>query len=129
MLCVDDPVTAALAAARPDAITYGYSPAARVQARDYEQRPGGAAITLVEGGDEVGRVALRLRGRDMAQNATGAAALARAIGVPWDVVVATLGDFEGVARRFQHRNTFHGVDLYDDYAHTPTEIATTLART
>jgi UDP-N-acetylmuramate--alanine ligase len=48
--------------------------------------------------------------------------------VPWPVVLEALSDFAGVARRFQHRNTFDGVALYDDYAHTPTEIAATLAR-
>ncbi|HEY1737568.1 MAG TPA: UDP-N-acetylmuramate--L-alanine ligase [Acidimicrobiia bacterium] len=128
VLCVDDPVTAQLAASRPDARTYGYAPGAHVQARDYTGRAGGAELTLVAGGEEVARLRLRLRGHDMAQNATGAATLAHELGVSWPTIVDALGDFAGVGRRFEYRNTFNGADLYDDYAHTPVEIAATLAR-
>jgi len=64
----------------------------------------------------------------MALNALGAAVVAAELGVEWDVAVAALADFAGVARRFQHRSTLGGVDCYDDYAHTATEVAATLAR-
>ncbi len=128
VLCADDPVTAALAAARPDATTYGFAPGAAVQARHYEPEAGGSSITVAVDGVEAARLELRLRGRDMAQNATGAAALALRLGVSWPAIAGALGDFAGVARRFQHRHTYDGVALFDDYAHTPVEIATTLAR-
>jgi UDP-N-acetylmuramate--alanine ligase len=128
VLCADNDVSAAMAAARPDAITYGYAPTARVHGRDYQARATGASVCVEADGAEVAQLELRLRGRDMAQNAIGAAALARELGASWTDIAGALGDFVGVARRFEHRNTFDGVALYDDYAHTPTEIAATLAR-
>jgi UDP-N-acetylmuramate--alanine ligase len=128
VLCLDDPVTATLAASRADARTYGYAPGAHVQAREYVAGARGSALTLVSDGEEVARLDLRLRGRDMAQNATGAATLAHELGVPWPTIAGALGDFAGVGRRFEYRHTYDGVDLYDDYAHTPVEIAATLVR-
>jgi UDP-N-acetylmuramate--alanine ligase len=66
-------------------------------------------------------------GRHNARNAAGAAALATEIGVPFDAVVAALGRFAGVARRFQFHGEVAGVTLVDDYAHLPGEIKATLA--
>ena len=40
---------------------------------------------------------------------------------------AVLAEFEGVGRRLERRGTAGGVEVYDDYAHHPTEIAATLA--
>ncbi len=128
ILCADDAVTLGLAVGRPRSITYGYAEGATVRARDYRALPGGCSVTIDADGVEVATLTLRLRGRDMAQNATGAATLAREIGASWPDIVAALGEFSGVARRFEYRHTYDGVDLYDDYAHTPTEIAATLAR-
>ncbi len=128
VLCIDDALTARLAVARPKAVTYGYAEGAQVRAQEYERTPSGSAITIVVDGIDVGRAQLRTRGVDMAQNATGAAALAHQLGVPWSAVIDALGEFTGVGRRFEHRHTYDGVALYDDYAHTPTEIAATLAR-
>jgi UDP-N-acetylmuramate--alanine ligase len=127
VLCVDDPVTRALADARPNARTYGFAPTAHVHARDYTPTPTGSRVTIECGGDEVD-VDLRLRGRDMAQNAVGAFALTTALEVAPQVAAEALAGFSGVARRFQFRGTCNGADCFDDYAHTATEVRTTLAR-
>jgi UDP-N-acetylmuramate--alanine ligase len=132
VLCRDDGGSAGLLAVRPDAVTYGWNDDADVRAIAYAPTPEGSRVTVVrrtaagESGKDV--LELRLRGRDMALNALGAATLAQQLGVEWDEARDALAGFGGVARRFQHRSTVDGIDLYDDYAHTATEVAATLAR-
>ncbi len=61
--------------------------------------------------------------------ANGVAAMlaARHVGVDLKVSAEALGQFQGVKRRMECLGTFGGVSLYDDFAHHPTAIETTLA--
>ena len=128
VLCHDDPGTRALATARPRVATYGFSPDADYQLIAYGAEALGTRLTMQAPDGESFEVQLRQRGRDMATNALGAAALGHQIGLDWSQAVGGLSDFDGVARRFQPRGSYNGVDMVDDYAHTATEIATTIAR-
>jgi UDP-N-acetylmuramate--alanine ligase len=126
VICIDTPVSALVAAGLPS-VTYGFDPGARYCATEYRATPGGAAFELAVDSVHLATIELRLRGRHNAVNATGAAALALELGVPVASVVEGLGGFRGMARRFEHRSTLNGVELYDDYAHTASEVAATLA--
>jgi UDP-N-acetylmuramate: L-alanyl-gamma-D-glutamyl-meso-diaminopimelate ligase len=59
-------------------------------------------------------------------NALAAIAAARHAGVPVERSLAALGRFKGVRRRMELRGTVAGISVYDDFAHHPTAIATTL---
>jgi UDP-N-acetylmuramate: L-alanyl-gamma-D-glutamyl-meso-diaminopimelate ligase len=61
------------------------------------------------------------------ENALAAIAAAGHVGVAPDVALAALAKFKGVKRRLELRGTFGGIRLYEDFAHHPTAIATTLA--
>jgi len=60
------------------------------------------------------------------ENALTAMAAARHVGVTPAVAAQGLGRFKGVKRRLELRGSPGGVDVYDDFAHHPTAIATTL---
>ena len=60
------------------------------------------------------------------KNALAAIAAARHVGVPVGQSIQALGQFEGVKRRMEHLGEVAGVNIYDDFAHHPTAIATTL---
>jgi UDP-N-acetylmuramate--alanine ligase len=60
------------------------------------------------------------------QNALGAAAAGLALGLDAETVAEGLAGFAGANRRFEYRGTVRGADLFDDYAHHPTEVAATL---
>jgi len=77
-------------------------------------------------GNESGRVTWGLSGQHNVLNALHAAAAARHVGVTLDVSARALSEFHGVKRRMEHRGTVNGVSVYDDFAHHPTAIATTL---
>jgi UDP-N-acetylmuramate: L-alanyl-gamma-D-glutamyl-meso-diaminopimelate ligase len=65
-------------------------------------------------------------GRHNQLNALAALAAARHAGVPVAQSLAALAAFRGVRRRLETRGTVRGVTVYDDFAHHPTAIATTL---
>jgi UDP-N-acetylmuramate: L-alanyl-gamma-D-glutamyl-meso-diaminopimelate ligase len=65
-------------------------------------------------------------GAHNAENALAALAAARHAGVPVARGIEALGRFEGVARRMQLRGVEAGVHIYDDFAHHPTAIRTTI---
>jgi len=65
-------------------------------------------------------------GRHSRLNALAALAAARHAGVPVDVGLAAFSEFRGVKRRMEIRGQVHGVTVYDDFAHHPTAIATTI---
>ena len=78
-------------------------------------------------GKEQGRVHWKLFGEHNRSNALAAIAAARHAGVDPGAACAALGRFENVKRRMELRGTAAGVAVYDDFAHHPTAIATTVA--
>lgn len=61
------------------------------------------------------------------ENALAACAAAAHVGVPSAVAADALNAFQGVKRRLELLGEIDGVTVYDDFAHHPTAIATTLA--
>ena len=59
-------------------------------------------------------------------NALAAIAAAHHVGVPPAEAAAALGRFQNVRRRMEVRGTVRGITVYDDFAHHPTAIRTTL---
>ena len=68
-----------------------------------------------------------LTGRHNRMNALAAIVAARHAGVPVEVSLAALSGFRGIKRRMELRGSVRGVAVYDDFAHHPTAIATTVA--
>ena len=107
-------------------VLYGTGPEA-----DYRWRPVGRTRTSVTGevdhrGDLLGEVSVPMPGDHNGLNALGAVAMACELGVDGSDAAAALAGFKGVARRFERRGTAQGIDFVDDYAHLPTEVASTL---
>jgi UDP-N-acetylmuramate: L-alanyl-gamma-D-glutamyl-meso-diaminopimelate ligase len=78
-------------------------------------------------GAPVGRVQWSLLGEHNRLNALAAVAAAARAGVAPPEAIAALGRFRGVKRRMEMRGAVNGITVYDDFAHHPTAIATTLA--
>lgn len=74
----------------------------------------------------VGHVRWELSGQHNQMNALAAVAAAHHVGVAPDLASAALARFENVKRRMELRGTVAGVSVYDDFAHHPTAIRTTL---
>ena len=87
----------------------------------------GSQFKVIYQGQTVGTVSWNLLGLHNVHNALAALAAARHVGVPIEHGIAALPEFKGVKRRMQLRGQVRGVSVYDDFAHHPTAIATTLA--
>jgi UDP-N-acetylmuramate: L-alanyl-gamma-D-glutamyl-meso-diaminopimelate ligase len=75
----------------------------------------------------IGLLRLELQGEHNLQNALAAIAAAQAAGVDPARAIESFARFKGVRRRMELRGTAAGVAVWDDFAHHPTAIATTVS--
>jgi UDP-N-acetylmuramate: L-alanyl-gamma-D-glutamyl-meso-diaminopimelate ligase len=79
------------------------------------------------GGEPQGRLEWKLSGKHNRMNALAAVAAARHAGVPAGIAIEALGSFSNVRRRMEVLGEIKGVTVYDDFAHHPTAIETTVS--
>ncbi|MEB3266509.1 MAG: UDP-N-acetylmuramate--L-alanine ligase [Cyanobacteriota bacterium] len=92
-----------------------------------EQRGDGSRAVFHEGDQAVGEIHLPLPGRHNLSNAAAALAACRLEGVPFAALAAAIGDLRTPGRRFDCRGIWQERVVVDDYAHHPSEVATTMA--
>ena len=125
--CSDDPaIRRVLARTDGAAETYGIGPDVDWGLTVTDLGPTGARGVVRHDGDET-PLRLRIDGAHNLLNATAAIAVAARANVAPEIAAAAIGTFAGVHRRFELRGTAHGAAFYDDYGHTPTEMAVTIA--
>jgi UDP-N-acetylmuramate: L-alanyl-gamma-D-glutamyl-meso-diaminopimelate ligase len=83
-------------------------------------------FAVMQRGKEVARVQWGLSGLHNQLNALAAMAAADHVGVSPAVAAKALGEFQNVKRRMEVRGNVNGMTVYDDFAHHPTAIRTTL---
>jgi len=88
--------------------------------------PDGSAFEVLLQGRTVGRVEWQQSGLHNVGNGLATIAAACHVGVPVALACEGLSRFAGVKRRMELLATIDGVRIYDDFAHHPTAIATTL---
>jgi UDP-N-acetylmuramate: L-alanyl-gamma-D-glutamyl-meso-diaminopimelate ligase len=86
----------------------------------------GSQFELSFEGVSAGIVTWSQTGLHNVRNAMAAAAAARSVGVTPDIAVQALSEFGGVKRRMECLGEVRDVHVYDDFAHHPTAIETTL---
>ncbi|MEN5167876.1 UDP-N-acetylmuramate:L-alanyl-gamma-D-glutamyl-meso-diaminopimelate ligase [Achromobacter kerstersii] len=104
-----------------ETVTFGADGAWQATAPDAD-----GAFGVLRNGVEAGTVRWSLSGEHNRMNALAALAAAEHVGVTVQDGIAALTRFAGVKRRMELRGTVNGVKVYDDFAHHPTAIATTL---
>ncbi|MDE2224780.1 MAG: UDP-N-acetylmuramate:L-alanyl-gamma-D-glutamyl-meso-diaminopimelate ligase [Xanthomonadaceae bacterium] len=87
----------------------------------------GSAFAVTHAGSPIGDIRWNLTGRHNVMNALAALAAAHAAGVDPKILLPAFASFESVKRRMESLGEVDGVHVYDDFAHHPTAIATTLA--
>ncbi len=122
LYCGDDVGARELAAGLPGASGYGFADDAV-----YRTSPLAPAASwrIAWPGGEID-LRLQVPGRHNAQNATGAFAVALALGGDPAAVAEGLAGFPGVGRRLEVLGTWGGTTIVDDYAHHPTEVAASI---
>ncbi len=87
----------------------------------------GSAFEVLHQGQVLGTVRWPLLGEHNVLNGLAALAACAAVGVDVAAVLPALAGFGGVKRRMELLGQARGISVYDDFAHHPTAIATTLA--
>ncbi len=86
----------------------------------------GYTLTLTRGGEPVGELLVPMYGRHNVANALAAYEVAASLGLSHQQIAAGMACFEGVKRRMELRGSRRGVKVFDDFAHHPTAVKTTL---
>jgi UDP-N-acetylmuramate--alanine ligase len=127
VLCLDQPhIQSLLPRVEKRYVTYGLHSQADFQARDLVFQGLTSAFTVACKGEILGRVQLRVPGVHNVYNALAATAVGLDLDLKFAAIAAALGEFAGVARRFQVLGEAGGISVVDDYAHHPAEIQATL---
>ncbi len=92
-----------------------------------EGDPLSSRFDVLHKGENVGTVDWRLSGAHNQRNALAALAAAQHVGIEPAQAIQALNTFRGVKRRMEVRGIVDGITVYDDFAHHPTAIETTLA--
>lgn len=86
----------------------------------------GSEFEVLLDGDVQGTVKWSLLGKHNVSNALAAIAASRHAGVPVKHAIDGLAEFKGIKRRMELRGEVNDIRVYDDFAHHPTAIETTL---
>ena len=89
-------------------------------------RDDGSAFAVFHAGRAVGEVRWPMLGLHNVLNGLAALAACNAVGIDLHAVVPALAEFRSVKRRLEFLGEAQGIAVYDDFAHHPTAIRTTL---
>jgi len=134
VMCIDHPEVQSMIGRIEDRriITYGANPQADVRYTDLSSEGTTSRFRafirdrITGKTEEIADLALPMPGEHNVQNATGAIAIARQLGISADAIRSGLAAFGGVKRRFTLTGVTEGISVFDDYGHHPVEIAAVL---
>lgn len=108
------------------AMTYGFSPDADAIISDFSQHGFEISFTITFEGKVYKDIRVPLTGIHNARNAASVFLMALSLQVKPEAIYSAFSTFCGAKRRMDKKGDIQSVQLYDDYAHHPTEIKTTL---
>ena len=111
--------------AKPDARRRGITPM-RVRGINVRHAGRNPSMDILYDGEPLCKITLQIPGIHNLRNALAAAAAALALGIPVRAIENGLFSYKGVGRRFEYKGSINGADVYDDYAHHPSELCATL---
>ena len=122
----DENVRLAMAGYVGTPVTFGLSEGCDYTAQNIEYISGMASFDIYFRDVFAAHVNLSVPGRHNIYNALAAFAAAMLCGLDPDAVAEGLSHYLGAGRRMEYKGKWQDVDVYDDYAHHPTEISVTL---
>jgi len=122
----DDNTMEALTPLGRELVTFGLSDSARVRGLSVQHMGRTPSMDVNYDGSPFCRVTLQVPGLHNLKNALAAVASAITLGIPATFIEEGLYNYTGVGRRFEFKGKFNGADVYDDYAHHPSELHATL---
>ena len=103
-------------------ITFGLGKNADVHAENIEFLGANSHFDVIYNGRLFTDVTLHVPGLHNVKNALAATAASICLGIRPNAVKYGLAGFNGAGRRFEFKGKYNGADVYDDYAHHPSEL-------
>ncbi len=107
-------------------VTYGTSRQADVQAVNIKMKDFTTEYDAIYKGYKLGKIKLNVNGKHNILNSLMAVSIGLELDIPFKDIQSGLSAFKGVYRRSEFKTDIKGISIFDDYAHHPTEIKTTL---
>ena len=107
-------------------VTFGIDKNADVYADNIRFKGAKSMFDLYVGNEKITDVTLHVPGMHNIRNALAAAAACLHLGIGGTAIKYGLAGFIGTGRRFEYKGKYNGADVYDDYAHHPSELQATL---
>lgn len=125
--CIDDEnVRNLLLNIRQTKITYGFSPQADFQIERYHFDQGIGFMRVKSKQLDLGEYMLQIPGRHNLLNSLASLIVGQQVGVSRENIKNYLTQYTGCKRRFEKIGEAGNLLLYDDYAHHPTEVSSTI---
>ncbi len=127
LVCLDSPgVQDIIPRIKRPVITYGFTSQADISAKNIQSKETKTTYSLYKQNQKCGKVTLNVPGKHNVLNSLAAAAIGFEMGLSAKTIIAGIGSYGGVRRRFEIKGIAGDVMVVDDYAHHPTEVSATL---
>ena len=127
LVCLDSPgVQDIIPRIKRPVITYGFTSQADISAKNIQSKETKTTYSLYKQNQKCGKVTLNVPGKHNVLNSLAAAAIGFEMGLSAKTIIAGIGSYGGVRRRFEIKGIAGEVMVVDDYAHHPTEVSATL---
>jgi len=103
-------------------LTFGFGEDARVRGINVISSGRTPSMDIVIDNNLLCKIKLKIPGVHNLKNALAAAAATFAVGISSHAIESGLSGYTGVGRRFEYKGSYNGADVYDDYAHHPSEL-------
>ena len=110
-------------------VTYGLNSNANYQAKNINYGEEYTKFDVYYQDEFVAKLDIILKGTHNVYNSLAVFASLHQAGVDIEKIIPHFKTFTGMGRRFEKIGEFNGIEIYDDYAHHPTEIKATLNAT
>jgi UDP-N-acetylmuramate--alanine ligase len=127
ILCIDDPeVHSLLEHVNKPVMTVGTNMKAMIRADSIRVKKRSMMFDVWNAKDLLTTLTLPMLGKHNVLNALCAVGVGLRLGLKPEAITESLKTFQGIDRRMDYHGQCQGADVYDDYAHHPTEILATL---
>lgn len=106
--------------------TFGLSEVCDCYAKNIQFKVGKPTFDVYYNKKFMGNVELGVLGEHNILNSLSVILTSLIYGIDFNIIKKSLFEFKGAKRRFEYKGTYKGAEIYDDYAHHPTEIETTI---
>lgn len=124
--CDDKNTMDTLSGINREVLTFGMSQNADVRAVNIVNSGEHSEFDVEWKGKFLTHIGLNIPGSHNIIDALASISVALHLDLPIEAAGAGLSEFQGAMRRFEHKGTFNGAEIYDDYAHHPSELCALL---